>query len=584
LATETVELLRASSPFGALAPEDLASIAARMWAQTFEPGVAIIREGEVGTTWYLLRSGTAAVVRSDLIGQEVTLAVFERGQDFGEMALVSDQPRSATVRAVTSVEALVLDQQQFRQVVQDHPAVAAALRERVDLLGLHTFLKRASPFARFSDADLWSVVRQLQSERFGPGEVIVREGDLGDRFYLVRSGRVGVLRKGKQVAQLQPGDYFGELALLAAERRTATVQALEGTEVLALSRPAFEAVLRAHSELRGHFREVVQIRFRAAPGQPLLLPDPLTTVMPFLTPARRKQYWLVLVIGTLLFAGLTVAASQSGVPAALLAALAVGSFIGPLVFVMYLAESKLLAERPIALGITFLMAAGIGLPLAVAIQRGTGLVAGSLLSAFLVALCEEAAKLSGMLWLVRRRAIRFQMDGVIFGAAAGMGFAAFESVLYGAARLDTIGALVATLWLRALLSPFTHGTWTALAGAAILRERSRGWAAAAPRLLLALAVPVALHTLWDWRFFPALLTLPWLILIGVVSVLLLRGVVQRAVREESDSALALNPELATEQPVGEGLICGNCGQVSLAGAHYCPRCGYALRVAERAPA
>jgi RsiW-degrading membrane proteinase PrsW (M82 family) len=66
-----------------------------------------------------------------------------------------------------------------------------------------------------------------------------------------------------------------------------------------------------------------------------------------------------------------------------------------------------------------------------------------------------------------------RLDGVIFGAAAGMGFAAIEIGLYALARVETVGVLLGVLWFRALLSPFTHATWTAIVCATIWRARCR---------------------------------------------------------------------------------------------------------------
>jgi hypothetical protein len=56
----------------------------------------------------------------------------------------------------------------------------------------------------------------------------------------------------------------------------------------------------------------------------------------------------------------------------------------------------------------------------------------------------------------------------------GHGFAALETALYGVARVEIVGALLSALWLRALLSPFTHGCWTAIVCAAIWRRRALG--------------------------------------------------------------------------------------------------------------
>ncbi len=285
-----------------------------------------------------------------------------------------------------------------------------------------------------------------------------------------------------------------------------------------------------------------------------------------------------MIVGVLVFVLLTGLAQLGAGPAAVYAVLAIGSFIVPLVFVQYLAESNILSERPCELALTALLAAGLGLPLAIGVQQERGLLPGSLLPALLIALIEEPAKLLGVLWILGQPSLRFRMDGLIYGAAAGMGFAAFETALYGLARVDFVAALRGPLCLGALVAPFTHGTWTAIVAATVVRQHSAGQAHGVPRVLGAFGCAVVLHSLWNWRPVDFPLSLAWLVLVGVASVMLLRGVMHQAAREETSSVLALAPEMRSGPPAhGDGLNCVGCGRGAPAGVHYCPRCGLALR-------
>jgi RsiW-degrading membrane proteinase PrsW (M82 family) len=115
-----------------------------------------------------------------------------------------------------------------------------------------------------------------------------------------------------------------------------------------------------------------------------------------------------------------------------------------------------------------------------------------------VALSEELAKPLGALWLSRHAAFRDARHGFLLGAAAGMGFAAFETMGYAfrflvqsGGSLDLLGQVLLT---RGLLSPLAHATWSALVVGVFWREGRR----LTPSVMLAFAVAVLLHAAWNW--------------------------------------------------------------------------------------
>jgi MFS family permease len=121
-----------------------------------------------------------------------------------------------------------------------------------------------------------TVVRRLELGRFGPGQTIIREGEIGDRLYLIKGGNVQVVRESEgklnvMLSTLSRGDYFGETALLRDVPRTATCRALDAVELYTLHRSDFQA-LRDGSE---GFDRALQARSEArdlATRNRLLLP------------------------------------------------------------------------------------------------------------------------------------------------------------------------------------------------------------------------------------------------------------------------------------------------------------------------
>jgi NADH dehydrogenase len=105
----------------------------------------------------------------------------------------------------------------------------------------------------------------ITAEHFEPGETIFEQGDLGDRLYVIRKGAVDVLRDGQVVARLTAGEYFGEMALMSSAARTATVQAAEPTDVLAVGKGDFSKLLANFPEFREGLSDLASKRAGSNP-------------------------------------------------------------------------------------------------------------------------------------------------------------------------------------------------------------------------------------------------------------------------------------------------------------------------------
>ena len=113
-------------------------------------------------------------------------------------------------------------------------------------------LKTLSLFRNVDDEILENLAGKFNGEAFGPGEIIINEGDQGDKFYIIMSGKaearqVGKLDRDIRLGILNEGSYFGETALLMDSPRMATVEAVTQTSVLGLERKDFDRFRRTHS-------------------------------------------------------------------------------------------------------------------------------------------------------------------------------------------------------------------------------------------------------------------------------------------------------------------------------------------------
>lgn len=123
------------------------------------------------------------------------------------------------------------------------------------------FLRRCPLFNTLTPGQLGTMADQVAYERHPAGTVLVRRGDRGDKFFVVRAGRVQVTDRPGITAghepQMGPGDFFGEVALITGEPRNATIVALEDVELYSLGQEEFNAVLKGSESFEEEFRKIV---------------------------------------------------------------------------------------------------------------------------------------------------------------------------------------------------------------------------------------------------------------------------------------------------------------------------------------
>ena len=122
------------------------------------------------------------------------------------------------------------------------PITTVALMDRV------LFLRKVPLFAELDPADLQQVARIATERAFAVGEVIARQGEMGDALYIVMSGAVRVDQDGREIARRGPGDAIGEMSIVSAIPRIATLTAAEDTRTLRIARAEFESILRDRPE------------------------------------------------------------------------------------------------------------------------------------------------------------------------------------------------------------------------------------------------------------------------------------------------------------------------------------------------
>jgi putative peptide zinc metalloprotease protein len=230
-----------------LGDEELDRVAHSLKTERFSAGELVIRQGEPGEKFYIIERGSVSVWKTSEEGVEAKQARLGPGQYFGEIALVTNAPRNATIRAETPLVLLSLDHADFDRLVRGYVSLA----EQVNTNVRYSWLLRGMPiFDELASHELDLLAARLQPETFRAGEVIFREGESGDKFYIIESGQVLVTQTvdGAEIelSRRGPGEYFGEIALIQDRPRTATITAVMETNLLSLEAGYFHELVSGH--------------------------------------------------------------------------------------------------------------------------------------------------------------------------------------------------------------------------------------------------------------------------------------------------------------------------------------------------
>lgn len=136
-----------------------------------------------------------------------------------------------------------------------------------DVEWLKDVFQKGKLFSALSDKEISEVINHMERVNFSSGDVIFKEGDEGDWFFIIRQGKVTVTRKkgwfkDQAVAELGPEDFFGEMALFENEARAATLKAVENTSCFVLFKSNFKMQTEKHPLFKQEIEKLIGQRKR----------------------------------------------------------------------------------------------------------------------------------------------------------------------------------------------------------------------------------------------------------------------------------------------------------------------------------
>jgi CRP-like cAMP-binding protein len=253
---ETLAKLPESPLFEGLDQQAFMDLVKRCERRAFKAGEVLVQQGDQARSFFVLNQGELMVVRSPAspaspgsAQEPVELARLHSGDFFGELALVSGSPRSASVIAVTEGDALEFSGTVLRELVDDHPEAAAALNRFTRARLLQNTMATSPLFRPFDRAQRKLLIARFVIRDVEPGTAVVTQGQPTDGLYVVMLGRFRVERDGQPLAVLEAGDIFGEISLLSRSKATASVISEGDGRLLRLPRKIFDELILTHPQV-----------------------------------------------------------------------------------------------------------------------------------------------------------------------------------------------------------------------------------------------------------------------------------------------------------------------------------------------
>jgi len=263
--------LGATPLLSGLAPELLEDLVERLDLVHLEAGAILFREGDPGDTLYVISEGEVAVVSEGPPRREISRLF--TGSFFGEMSLVTDAPRSATIQAISRTELLAIDRNVIAALITDHPEVLKVILRFIKNRLVERVMQTSPLFVQFPPTERRGLAERFEFIEVEPGTALVSHGARPDGLYVLLAGRAEVLRKldddaTRSIGWLGIGEVFGEMSLWSSEVSLATV--IARGKMLALRMPAatFREVIMTHPQVLAYVGDLAEARRRELEAPP----------------------------------------------------------------------------------------------------------------------------------------------------------------------------------------------------------------------------------------------------------------------------------------------------------------------------
>jgi CRP-like cAMP-binding protein len=256
VAAAAAEALAATPLFAGLSQEALGALVEELQLVTLAADEVLFYEGDPGDALYVIVEGEVSVSAEG--PPRVEMARMGPGSFIGEVALMTDQPRSATVAATVDAELLRIDRTTLSRVLAEHGEVLSAVLRFVRDRLVDRWTRTSALFRPFDASERAHLASRFKFLEIAGGTMLLAAGDRPDGLYIVLAGKFLVVRSSRHVATIGPGELIGETALLSGAPFKSDVIAHGKSLALCLPAADFRELIMTHPHVLEYIGEAAE--------------------------------------------------------------------------------------------------------------------------------------------------------------------------------------------------------------------------------------------------------------------------------------------------------------------------------------
>jgi CRP-like cAMP-binding protein len=236
-----------------LGPDAMQRLIEKVELVQLEPGQVLFRQGDAGNALYVVAEGSVSVITEG--PPRIAHENLGEGEFFGEIALVSDEVRNATIEAhpQTGAQLLAIAREVISDLVEEEPQVLQALLRFLRDRLVDTLVASSPLFAPFLGDERSELAARFRFLEAQAGAVILQQGVKASGFFIVLAGQLHAIHRDasgeRVIGQLKPGDVCGEMSLLSHAPAEATMRAVSKSFLLELPAAVFREVIMTHPQV-----------------------------------------------------------------------------------------------------------------------------------------------------------------------------------------------------------------------------------------------------------------------------------------------------------------------------------------------